>query len=383
MSKALIVKLTLRICRISNVAMSVFVLGLLAFPGQVVAERVKDLASIAGVRENPLLGYGLIVGLEGTGDKTGQVRFTEQSLRSMLNQYGVTIPPNVQIQPKNVAAVMVQATMPPFTKPGQLMDVTVSSLGNASSLRGGTLLMTPLRGGDGEVYAIAQGNALVGGVSAEGADGTSVQRNITSVGRIPGGATVERSVGSGFNNSNEIVLNLNVPDFTTATRLENAINEALGSPFAQAQDAVSVVVQGPLYPSERVAFASTLENIEVSPAEATARIIVNSRTGTIVIGENVTVMPAAVAHGNITVTISETVNVTQPNPLANGETVVTPNTQIKVEESEASLLAIKPAVTLNDVVRSLNQVGAATSDLIAILQALKMVGALRGQLVII
>ncbi|OED37964.1 flagellar biosynthesis protein FlgI [Chromatiales bacterium (ex Bugula neritina AB1)] len=358
-------------------------LGLLSYPMSVGAERVKDLATVAGVRENQLLGYGLVVGLEGTGDKTGQVRFTEQSLRSMLSQFGVTIPPNIKIQPKNVAAVSVQATMPPFSKPGQRIDVTISSLGNASSLRGGTLLMTPLRGGDGQVYAIAQGNALVGGVSAEGADGSSVQTNITSVGRIPNGATVERSVGTGFNDSKEITLNLNTADFTTATRLEKAINETLGSPFAQAQDAVTVVVQGPLYPSERVAFISALENIEVLPAQTKARIIVNSRTGTIVIGENVRVMPAAVAHGNITVTISETVNVNQPAPLANGETAITPETTVKVEESEASLLALKQSVTLNDVVRSLNQVGAATSDLIAILQALKLAGALRGQLVII
>ncbi len=383
MNKLLSARVLNRLFQIRSLSPVFVVVSFLVIPGQIAAERVKDLASIAGVRENHLLGYGLIVGLEGTGDNTGQVRFTEQSLRSMLNQYGVTIPPNIQIQPKNVAAVTVQATMPPFAKPGQQVDVTVSSLGNASSLRGGTLLMTPLRGGDGEVYAIAQGNTLVGGVSAEGADGTSVQTNITSVGRIPRGATVERAVGSGFNNSTEIVLNLNNPDFTTATRLEAAINTALGSPFAQAQDAVSVVVQGPLYPSERVAFASTLENIEVAPAQSQAKIIVNSRTGTIVIGENVKVMPAAVAHGNITVTISETVDVSQPNPLANGETVQTPRSQVNVEETEASLLAIESAVTLNDVVRSLNQVGAATSDLIAILQALKLVGALRGQLVII
>jgi len=361
----------------------VVLLTLLVPVQPVSAERVKDLATIAGVRDNQLLGYGLVVGLEGTGDKTGQVRFTEQSLRSMLNQYGVTVPPNIQIQPKNVAAVTVHATMPAFAKPGQRLDVTISSLGNASSLRGGTLLMTPLRGGDGAVYALAQGNMLVGGVSATGADGTSMQSNISSVGRIPNGATVERAVGSGFNSTNEITLHLNSPDFTTASRLEQAINKKLGSPLAQAQDAVSVVVQGPLYPSERVAFVSVLENIEVAPGNESAKIVVNSRTGTIVIGESVRVLPAAVAHGNITVTINETVNVTQPNALANGQTAVTPQSQVNVEESEASLLALKPAVTLHDVVKSLNEVGAATSDLIAILQALKLVGALRGQLVII
>ncbi len=345
------------------------------------AERVKDLASISGVRENQLLGYGLIVGLDGTGDKT--VQYTEQSLKSMLSQFGVTIPPGQTLNPKNVASVTVHATMAAFVKPGQRIDVTISSLGNASSLRGGTLLMTPLRGADGEVYAIAQGDIFVGGFSASGADGTAVQKNITSAGRIPNGATVERAVGSAlFNNSGEITLNLHTPDFTTAERLVIAINDKIGMRQAVALDAVSVVVQGPTDPAVKVQFISLLENIELTPAKSIAKIIVNARTGTIVIGEHVTVMPAAVSHGNLTVTINENVQVNQPAPLANGETAITPNTNIEIEEQNGTLRTIPKGVTLNEVVKSLNAVGASTSDLIAILEALKQLGALRGQLVI-
>ena len=361
-------------------ALLVFVL---ATPSLVFAERVKDITSIAGVRDNQILGYGLIVGLEGTGDSTGQVRFTEQSLRSMLSQYGVTIPPNIQINPKNVAAVSVHAVIPPFTKPGQRIDVTVSSLGNSKSLRGGALLMTPLRGVDGQIYAIAQGEIVVGGISAGGADGSNVQKNISSAGRIPNGATIERSVGNSFASTPDITLHLHKPDFTTARRLVDAINRTLGGKQAVAQDAVSVVVRGPVNADGRVAFISILENIQVTPADTAARIVVNSRTGTIVIGQHVTVMPAAVSHGNITVTIKEEVTVDQPGAFAGGQTEVTNNSTIQIAEQSGSIRAIPRGVTLNEVVKSLNQVGASTSDLIAILEALKQLGALRGQLVII
>jgi flagellar P-ring protein precursor FlgI len=347
------------------------------------AERVKDLASIAGVRDNQILGYGLVVGLEGTGDSTGQVQFTEQSLRSMLSQYGVTIPPGMQIKPKNVAAVSVHATIPPFSKPGQRLDVTVSSLGNSSSLRGGALLLTPLRGIDGAVYAIAQGEVVVGGVNAAGADGTNVQKNISSAGRIPNGATIEREVGNGFDQSSDITLNLHSPDFTTARRVVEAINLRLGGPQAHAKDAVSIVVRGPGDSASRVTFVSILENIEVTPASTVARIVVNSRTGTIVIGQHVTVTPAAVSHGNITVTIKEQVNVDQPQPLAGGQTAVTNNSTVNISEQGGSIQTISGGVTLQEVVDSLNDVGANTSDLIAILEALKQLGALRGELVII
>ncbi len=351
--------------------------------GQVSAERVKDIASIAGVRDNQILGYGLVVGLEGTGDSTGQVQFTEQSLRSMLTQYGVTIPPGMQIKPKNVAAVSVHATIPPFSKPGQRLDVTVSSLGNSKSLRGGALLMTPLRGIDGAVYAIAQGEVVVGGVSAAGADGTKVQKNISSAGRIPNGATIEREVSNSFDQSSDITLNLHSPDFTTARRVVEAVNVRFGSQQAYARDAVSIVVRGPGDPASRVTFVSILENIEVTPATTLAKIVVNSRTGTIVIGQHVTVTPAAVSHGNITVTIKEQVNVDQPNPLARGQTAITNDSTVSISEQSGTIQTIAGGVTLQEVVDSLNDVGATTSDLIAILEALKQLGALRGQLVII
>lgn len=347
------------------------------------AERVKDLASIAGVRENQLLGYGLIVGLDGTGDSTSQVAFTEQSLRSMLTQQGITVPPNVKIQPKNVASVSIHANLPPFTKPGQRIDITVSSLGNAKSLRGGSLLMSPLRGADGQVYAIAQGDLIVGGLGVSGGDGSRIAINVPSVGRIPNGATVERSVPSAFNKTEEVILNLHSPDFTTAKRLEESINKKLGTNEAQALDAVSIKVKAPKTSSQRVAFVSFLETIELVPGEAPARVIVNSRTGTVVIGSHVSVMPAAVTHGSMTVTITEDVNVTQPNALAGGETVVTPRTDIKVEAENNRMFKLERGVTLNEIVRAVNQVGAAPGDLVAILEALKQAGALRAELVVI
>lgn len=348
------------------------------------AERIKDIASVAGVRDNPLLGYGLVVGLDGTGDKTGQVAFTEQSLRTMLLQFGITIPPETRINPKNVAAVSVHAVIPPFSKRGQKLDITASSLGNAASLRGGTLLMTPLRGADGEVYAVAQGNIIVNGISAAGEDGTNVTVNIPSVGRIPSGATIEREVKNEFLAADTIMLNLHSPDFTTAQRVADAINKSLQSNFAQAMDAVSVVVKAPADSSSRVGFLSHLELLEVTPETARAQVIINARTGTIVIGNHVTVMPAAVSHGGITVTIKENLNVDQPNPLADGETVVTPDTEVDVDTGgPTNLITLARGVTLQEVVKALNRVGASTNDLISILEALKQVGALRAQLIVI
>ncbi len=352
-------------------------------PGLAQAERLKDLASLAGVRDNQLLGYGLVVGLDGTGDSTGQVAFTEQSLRSMLSQLGVTVPPNVAIQPKNVAAVSVHANLPPFVKPGQRFDISVSSLGNAKSLRGGSLLMTPLRGADGEVYAIAQGELVVGGLGVSGQDGSRIAINIPSAGRIPGGATVERGVPTAFNDTTDIIFNLHSPDFTTATRLAESINEALGSDEAEALDAVSVMVNGPEDSGQRVAFVSFLETIEVEPGDAPAKVIVNSRTGTVVIGTHVTVMPAAVTHGSMTVTITEDVEVSQPNAFSDGVTTVTPDSAIEVTEENSRMFKLERGVTLNDIVRAINQVGAAPGDLVAILEALKQAGALRAELVVI
>lgn len=356
-------------------------LSLLCAANLVHAERIKDLASIAGVRDNPLLGYGLVVGLDGTGDQT--MTFTEQSLRSMLTQYGVTVPPDIAIQPKNVAAVSIHAVLPPFAKPGQKIDVTISSLGNSKSLRGGTLLMSPLRGADGNVYAVAQGNLAVGGLGVSGADGSSIAINVPSVGRIPNGASVERAVPNPFANTNQITFNLHEPDFTTARRLVDAINAALGTAEAQAIDAVSVTVRAPMDTSKRVAFVGFLEELDVEPGQGAGKIIVNSRTGTIVIGSNVTVGPAAVTHGSLTVTINEDVQVTQPNPLANGETVVNPDTQIAVEQDDSRMFELERRTTLSDIVQAINNVGAAPGDLVAILEALKQAGALRAQLIII
>lgn len=348
------------------------------------ADRIKDIASIAGVRSNQLVGYGLVVGLDGTGDQTSQTPFTVQSLKSMLAQYGITLPTNVNPQLKNVAGVSVHAELGAFAKPGQLIDVTVSSLGNAKSLRGGSLLMTPLRGADGQVYAIAQGNLAVGGLGVAGADGSSISINIPSTGRIPNGATVERDVPNGFEFSNEFVLNLHTPDFTTAMRLERVINETTDSQIAKAIDAVSIRVLGPQQTGQKVSFMSFIENLPVDPGEAPAKIIVNSRSGTIVIGSNVRVTPAAVTHGNMSVTITADPLVSQPAPFSQGGTTqVIPRTDIEVKEESSRMFLFNPGVTLDEIVRVINQVGAAPGDLVAILEALKQAGALRAQLIVI
>jgi len=344
------------------------------------AERIKDLTTMAGVRNNQLVGYGLVVGLNGSGDKT---KFTGQSLRSMLARLGVRLPPGINPKSKNVAAVSIHAELPPFVKPGQTIDVTVSSIGDAKSLRGGSLLMSPLQGADGQVYAIAQGNLVVGGLSAAGADGSKLTVNIPSVGRIPNGATVERAVSSPFNDGAFLVFNLHIQDFTTANRLAEAINSVVGSSTAQAMDAASIRVNAPTERAQRVAFASIIENIEVSPGDAPARVIVNSRTGTVVINSTVRVKPAAVSHGNLIVTINENIGVSQPAPLATGETKVVPQSNLKVQEEDNRMFVFNPGVTLDEIVRAVNSVGAAPSDLVAILEALKSAGALRAELIII
>ncbi len=360
---------------------TVFVaLFLLSLSGVIYAERIKDLASIAGVRNNQLVGYGLVVGLNGTGDKTS---FTGQSLRTMLRELGVTLPPGVDPKSKNVAAVAVHTDLPPFVKPGQTIDVTISSLGDAKSLRGGSLIMTPLKGIDGKIYAIAQGSLVVGGFGAEAADGSRVTVNIPSAGRIPNGATVERTVGNAFNVGDSIILNLHQADFTTASRLTDAINHTLGKGTARSMDASSIKINAPRDPSQRVPFLSLVENLELSPGEAAAKIIVNSRTGTIVIGQNVRVSPVAVTHGNLSVTISANTEVSQPNALANGETVITPNFDVEVTEEDSRMFVFNPGVSLDEIVRAVNQVGAAPGDLVAILQAMKQAGALRAELIII
>ena len=356
---------------------------LLAIATAARAERVKDLASVQGVRVNQLIGYGLVVGLDGTGDQTSQAPFTIQSIKNMLVRYGVTIPANANPQLKNVAAVTVNADLPAFSKMGQQIDVTVSSIGNAKSLRGGTLIMTPLRGADGQVYAIAQGNLVVSGFGVSGQDGSRIVVNVPSAGRVPNGATVEREVPNDFAATPYVVLNLHQPDFTTSARLAEGINKLLGDGTAQSLDGISVKVAAPSDPSQRTAYLSTLEQIEIEPGEAPARVIVNSRTGTVVIGAHVRVMPAAVSHGSLTVTITERAQVSQPNELAQGQTVVVPQSSVSVSQPEARMFVFNAGVDLNDIVRAVNQVGAAPGDLVAILEALKESGALRAELIVI
>ncbi|MEX2482288.1 MAG: flagellar basal body P-ring protein FlgI [Gammaproteobacteria bacterium] len=358
-----------------------FCCALLALPAA--AERIKDLAQLAGVRDNQLVGYGLVVGLDGTGDQTAQTQFTIQSIRNMLNQLGVTLPPNANPQLKNVAAVIVHATLPPFAKPGSAIDVTVSSMGNAKSLRGGSLVLTPLKGADGGVYAMAQGNLIVGGFGAEGNDGSRITVNVPSVGRIPNGATVEREVATPFMHDDYLTLNLHRNDFTTASRMVKAIDQVLGERSAVAVDGTSVRVVAPMDPAQRVAFMSLVENIEIAPGAAAAKVVINSRTGTVVIGNKVLVSAAAVTHGSLTVTISNNPIVSQPAPLAGGQTAVVPRQDIEIEQAANRMFLFNPGVSLDDIVQAVNGVGAAPGDLVAILEALKEAGALRAELIVI
>lgn len=359
--------------------LSLLLLSLLV-AAPVLADRLKDLARVQGVRNNQLVGYGLVVGLDGTGDSAP---FTNQTFRNMMHRFGITLPDGVDPDTDNVAAVTVSATLPPFAKKGQEIDVTVSSIGNADSLRGGTLLMTPLKGADGQIYAMAQGSLVVGGFGAQGQDGSRITVNVPSVGRIPNGATIEREVVSPFTKGDTITFNLLRPDFTTARRVVEAINDMLGPDMAYAHDATSVSVRAPRDPSQRVSFLSILENIEVEPAEEAAKVVINSRTGTIVVGKNVHVTPAAVTHGNLTVTIQENPEVVQPQPFSQGQTALEQDSQIVITEDPARMFRFGPAVTLNDIVQAVNQVGAAPGDVMAILEALKQAGALRAELIVI
>ncbi len=355
-------------------------LGIAALPAH--AERIRDLASVQGVRPNQLIGYGLVVGLDGSGDQTTQTPFTVQSLQAMLTQLGITLPPGTSLQLKNVAAVMVTSMLPPFAQPGQPLDVTVSSLGNAKSLRGGTLLMTPLKGADGQIYAVAQGNVLVGGVGAA-QGGSKVQINHLSAGRVPAGATVERAVASPFQVSDRIRLELASGDFSMAAAMSEAINKRFGDGASNALDARVVEVRAPAGANERVRFMAELENLEVSAAQPSARVIINARTGSIVMNRTVTLEPAAVAHGNLSVTISSQPIVSQPAPLSQGQTVVTERAEIQIKQDGGTLMPLPGAANLADVVRALNALGANAQDLLAILQALKAAGALRADLEVI
>lgn len=346
------------------------------------AERIKDITAIEGIRTNQLIGYGLVVGLEGTGDKK-DTAFTKQSFLSMLKQFGINPPDTKNFDTKNVAAVALSAELPAFSKPGQRIDVTVSSIGSAKSLRGGTLLLSPLKGADGKVYAIAQGNLIVSGYGGRGEDGSSISVNIRSVGRIPNGATVERTVPSPFVRSNYMVLNLYQSDFTTIKRIVDVINRAIGPGTAQAMDATSVRVNTPKDPAQRVDFISVVENLIVIPDESRARVVVSARTGTIVVGKHVMLRPAAISHGELTVTISENPIVSQPNAFAGGETTLVPSSSVKISEGANKMFYFPGNTTLKDLVDTVNSVGAGPGELMAILEALKEAGAFKADLVVL
>ena len=350
--------------------------------GPVQSERIKDLATLQGVRPNQLFGYGLVVGLDGSGDQTTQTPFTSQSMANMLLQLGITLPAGVNPQLKNVAAVMITATLPAFAKPGQQLDITVSSIGNAKSLRGGTLLLMPLKGADGQVYAMAQGNVVIVGAGAS-ANGSSVQINQLNSGRIPNGATVERVVNSPFALGDKVTLELSATDFSTAQRVAEVINKRFGEGTANPLDGRVIEVQAPTSSAERVAFVSELQGLQVTVDGPPAKVIVNARTGSIVMNGAVTLEPCAVAHGNLTVSISTETAVSQPNALGQGQTVVTQKSDIKIKQDNNALMLVPAGVKLAEVVKALNALGASPQDLLAILQAMKASGALRAELEVI
>lgn len=357
---------------------------LMAPPAQ--AERLRDLASIAGVRHNQLIGYGIVVGLDGSGDQTTQTPFTVQSVVSMLQQLGVNLPQGTQLQLKNVAAVMVTSSLPPFSQPGQTLDITVSSMGNAKSLRGGTLLMTPLKGADGQVYAMAQGNVLVGGVGVQaggGGGGNSLVINHLSVGKISAGATVERAVASSLGEGNMIRLELNTADFATASRVVDAINDKYGAGIAYALDGRVIRVQAPSSSDQRVTFIGTLQDMNVNPAEQPAKVIMNARTGSVVMNRAVTLETCAISHGNMSVSVSSDPQVSQPNSLSGGSTVVTQNQNVAIKKDGGKVMMVKGGASLAEVVKALNAIGATPQDLLSILQAMKAAGSLRAELEII
>ncbi|MEZ9594358.1 flagellar basal body P-ring protein FlgI [Shewanella sp. 10N.261.52.F9] len=359
---------------------------LLPVQAQVQHRYLMDIVDVQGIRDNQLVGYGLVVGLDGTGDRN-QVRFTSQSIVNMLKQFGVQIDDKTDPKLKNVAAVAVHATVPPLASPGQTLDITVSSLGDAKSLRGGTLLMTPMRAVDGEIYAVAQGNLVVGGVSAQGRNGSSITINVPTVGNIPNGALLEADMSSDFNDNENIVLNLIDPSFKTARNIERAVNELFGPDVAEADSSAKVIVRAPKSNRERVTFMSMLEELQIEQGRKSPRVVFNSRTGTVVMGGDVVVRKAAVSHGNLTVTIVEKESVSQPNGAylgqAQGETVVTTDSQVDIDTGNGHMFVWPEGIALNDVVRAVNSLGASPMDLMAILQALNEAGALEAELVVI
>ncbi|MBB4152312.1 flagellar P-ring protein precursor FlgI [Sphingomonas jinjuensis] len=345
------------------------------------ADRVKDLGGFQGIRSNQLTGYGVVVGLPGTGDDN--LEYTVQSLKAVASRFGLQLPPQANPGMKNAAVVMITADLPPFAKPGQKLDITVASMGKAKSLRGGSLILTPLLGADGQIYAMAQGNLAVGGLGAEGADGSKIVVNIPSSGRIPEGATVERAVVTGFDTAPALTFNLQRADFTTAQNVAAAINKRLGGGVAQAVDAVSVSVRAPQGADVRATLMSEIENLDVVAAEPPAKVIVNARTGTVVINSAVRVGPAAVTHGKLTVRIDEKPQVSQPAPLSQGQTAVVPNSTVAVDEERRPMFLLNPGPKLADIVKAVNAIGASPADLVAILEALKEAGALKAELIVL
>lgn len=356
----------------------------MAFVGTAEASRVKEVASIEGVRSNQLTGFGLVVGLDGTGDQTTQMPYTTQGLANYMQQLGLTLSPASlgQLQMKNVAAVLVTAQLPAFARPGQLLDINVSSLGNAKSLKGGTLIATPLKGADGEVYALAQGNLIVAGAGAA-AGGSKVTVNHLSAGRIPDGAQVERAVPTALQTGSSISLSLSASDFQTARKVAQAINRKFGNGIAQALDGRTVQVAAPTNPNDRVSFIAEMEELPIEASVAAAKIIINSRTGSIVLNQAVSLGACAIAHGNLSVSISSTPVISQPNALSGGQTVVTEKANIEIKQEPGKLIQLPAAPQLADVVKALNALGATPQDLLAILQAIKAAGALNAELEVI
>ncbi|MBI3147745.1 MAG: flagellar basal body P-ring protein FlgI [Betaproteobacteria bacterium] len=350
--------------------------------GVVRAERVKDLVSVQGVRPNQLIGYGVVVGLDGSGDQTTQTPFTVQSVVSMLAQMGVSLPPGTSLQLKNVAAVMVTSTLPAFARPGQTLDVTVSSIGNAKSLRGGTLLLAPLKGLDGQIYAMAQGNVLVGGAGAQGGGGSSAQINHLSAGRVPAGATVERSVPTPLGQGDYIDLEAHTSDFALVHNIANAINAGTSPGTALARDGRVIRLKAPSGDDERVGFLAKVGELAVVPVKSAAKVLFNARTGSVVMNQSVNIEACAVAHGNLSVIISNQPVISQPNPLAGGQTVQTQSSQVEIRADKGEIVMLGGA-SLGEVVKALNAIGATPQDLLAILQAIKAAGALRAELEVI
>ena len=345
------------------------------------AERIKDLGAFQGLRANQLTGYGIVVGLAGTGDDS--LDYATQGMKGVASRFGLQLPAGVNPSLKNAAAVMITAELPAFAKPGQRLDITVSALGKAKSLRGGTLLMAPLRGADNEIYAMAQGNLAVGGLGIEAADGSKVSVNVPSAGRIPGGASVERTVDAGFAQSPQLLFNLAEADLTTVRRVADAINRELRGNRARAIDAVTIAIDAPVGAEVRTMLMGQIENLPVSPAEAPARVIINARTGTVVINGAVRIAPAAVSHGKLTVRVAEDQRISQPAPFSKGETAMEQHSNIEVEEERRPMFDFHPGASLADIVKAVNAIGASPADLVAILEALKQAGAMKAELVVL